>query len=37
VEDLTLYLERAKAIGEAVDRRLVAEREVDRLLGKSEA
>ena len=32
VDDLTRYLERARAIGEAVDRRLVAEREVDRIL-----
>jgi serine/threonine-protein kinase len=34
VQDLTDHLNRAKAIGEAVDRRLAAQREVDHLLGK---
>ncbi|MEE8117692.1 MAG: hypothetical protein V3T28_11330, partial [Gemmatimonadales bacterium] len=32
VEDLTLYLERARGIGEAVDRQLEGRRDVDRLL-----
>jgi hypothetical protein len=32
VEDLTLYLERARGIGEVVDRQLAARRDVDRLL-----
>ncbi len=33
VQDLTHHLNRAKAIGEAVDRRLAAQREVDTVLG----
>ncbi|HKI95591.1 MAG TPA: hypothetical protein VJ992_09905, partial [Gemmatimonadales bacterium] len=37
VKDVTLYLERAKAIGDAVDRRLEAEREVRAALGDSPA
>jgi hypothetical protein len=32
VEDLTLHLERARGIGEVVDRQLAARRDVDRLL-----